>query len=188
MNWLHRRLCRSHHWRKTVQQRVPWVLADRSLGTHVLELGPGPGLTTDELRRSIERLTVLELDVDLAQSLRTRMKSKNVDVVTADATAMPFPDGQFTGGACFTMLHHLPSPELQNRLLREMRRVLKPGGIFVGCDSRQSLLMKLIHIGDTLVPIDPDTFGTRLQAAGFEVLELEKGPDAFRFQARRPAT
>jgi SAM-dependent methyltransferase len=85
------------------------------------------------------------------------------------------------------MLHHVPSPELQDRLLREVWRVLLPGGVFVGSDSLQSLLMRLIHIGDTLVPVDPDTFAARLKATGFEVLKVEKISDAFRFHSRRPA-
>jgi ubiquinone/menaquinone biosynthesis C-methylase UbiE len=77
---------------------------------------------------------------------------------------------------------------LQDKLLREVWRVLEPGGVFVGSDSLQSLFMRLIHIGDTLVPVNPDTFGLRLEGAGFEVLELEKNSDAFRFYARRPVT
>ncbi len=85
------------------------------------------------------------------------------------------------------MLHHVASPELQDRVLREVFRVLKPGGLFVGSDSLQNWLMRIIHIGDTLVPVNPDTFSTRLQHAGFEVLELQKNAHAFRFRARRPA-
>jgi uncharacterized protein Smg (DUF494 family) len=46
--------------------------------------------------------------------------------------------------------------------------------------------MWLIHIRDTLVPIVPDTLGDRLQAAGFQVMEIEKNAEAFRFHARRP--
>jgi hypothetical protein len=47
--------------------------------------------------------------------------------------------------------------------------------------------MRLMHIGDTLVSVDPDTFGVRLEAAGFKVLAVEKNSDAFRFHARKPA-
>lgn len=187
MNFLHHYLCRSARWKKTVAQRVPWVLTDTDLGHDVLELGPGPGLTTDLLRSRVPRLTALEVDSGLAGALRSRLRSTNVEVFTGDATAMPFADERFTGTVSFTMLHHVPSPHLQDKLLREVRRVLKPGGFFVGSDSLESSFMRLIHIGDTLVPVNPDTFGGRLQAAGFEGIEIEKAPKAFRFRAQRPA-
>jgi SAM-dependent methyltransferase len=187
VNRLHNWLCRSPRWRKIVHQRVPWALAGADLGQNVLELGPGPGLTTDLLRLAAQRVTALELDPQLAESLGSRLRGSNVEVVTGDATAMPFPDARFSGSVSFTMLHHVPSPELQDKVLREVWRVLKPGGVFVGSDSLQSLFMRLIHIGDTLVPVNPDTFGLRLEAAGFEALELERNSDAFRFYARRPA-
>ena len=57
----------------------------------------------------------------------------------------------------------------------------------MGSDSLQSWLMRVIHMGDTLVPVDPDSVGTRLEAAGFRVLEVEKNSEAFRFYAQRPA-
>lgn len=186
MNRLHHWLCRSARWRETIRQRVPWVLAGANLGSNVLELGPGPGLTTDLLRLITHRLTAIELDRKLANALRSRLSDSNVDVVTGDATVMPFSDGRFSGGVSFTMLHHVPSPELQDKLLREVWRVIKPGGIFAGSDSLQSLFMRLIHIGDTLVPVNPHTFGARLESAGFQVLEVEKNVEAFRFHARRP--
>jgi len=186
VNFLHHWLCRSNHWRYALQQRVPWVLDGHDLGSSVLELGPGPGLTTDLLRLSIPRLTVLELDSMLAKSLRSRLAGTNVEVVAGDSTAMPFADEQFSAGVSFTMLHHVPSPELQDQALREMWRVLKPGGIFVGSDSLQSWFMTLIHIGDTLVPLDPVTFGARLAAAGFRGVLVERDSRAFRFYARRP--
>jgi ubiquinone/menaquinone biosynthesis C-methylase UbiE len=187
MNRLHHWLCRSAHWRETLQRRVPWVLSDANLGHDILELGPGPGLTTDLLRRSVQHITAIDIDSKSAESLRSRLRGTNVEVVTGDATAMPFADNQFSAAASFTMLHHVPSSELQDKLLREVKRVVKPGGVFIGSDSLQSLFMRVIHIGDTLVLVDPDTFGARLEAAGFEVLALEKGADAFRFCARRPA-
>jgi ubiquinone/menaquinone biosynthesis C-methylase UbiE len=84
------------------------------------------------------------------------------------------------------MLHHLPSSAAQDTLLREVCRVLRPGGVFAGTDSRQSWRMRLIHIGDTLVPVDPDSFGRRLENAGFSVENIEKHSTAFCFRARRP--
>ena len=187
MNLLHHRICRSDRWRKTIQQRVPWVISDAELGPNLLELGPGPGLTTDLLRSRVQRLTALEIDTKAAESLGARLRDSNVDVVAGDATAMPFGDAQFSGGVSFTMLHHVPSRALQDKMLREVRRVLQPGGVFVGSDSLRSPFMRLIHIGDTCVLVNPDTFAARLEAAGFEVLELEKSREAFRFHARRPS-
>ncbi len=187
MNRFHNWFCNSGHWRRTVRQRVPWVVSGANLGQDVLELGPGPGLTTDLVRLTARRITVLEVDPELADSLRIRLNGSNVEVVMGDATAMPFAREQFSAGVSFTMLHHLPSPELQDKLLREVWRVLRPGGTFVGSDSLQSLFMRLIHMGDTFVPVDPDGFGSRLQSAGFEVVEIERKASAFRFHARKPA-
>jgi SAM-dependent methyltransferase len=187
MNRLHQWLCRSDRWRRTVAQRLPWAIGDTDLGPNVLEIGPGPGLTTDLLRTSVPRLTALEIDPTFASSLSTRLKGSNVRVIKGDATGMPFGESEFSAAVSFTMLHHVPSQELQNKVFAEVLRVLKPGGYFVGSDSLQNWSMKIIHIGDTLVPVNPDTFGARLESAGFEVLEVQKNPQAFRFRARRPS-
>lgn len=187
MNLIHRWLCRSAHWQKELEGRVvPWVLSGVELGADVLEVGPGPGLTTDLLRARTARLTALEIDPALANALSARLTGSNVAVIQGDATSMPFEDARFSGAVSFTMLHHVPSRELQDKLLREVRRVLRPAGTFAGVDSRQSFFMRLIHIHDTLVPVEPSTFRTRLEAAGFEDILIEANPHSFRFCARRP--
>lgn len=188
VNRLHYWLCSSDYWRRTVAQRLPWAIGDTDLGTNVLEIGPGPGLTTDLLRISVPRLTVLEIHAALASSLSSRLKGSNVQVIEGDATRMPFRDSEFSSAVSFTMLHHVPSQQLQNKVLAEVCRVLKPGGFFVGIDSLQNWFMRIIHIGDTLVPVNPDTFGARLESAGFELLEVQRNTHAFRFRARRPST
>jgi SAM-dependent methyltransferase len=188
LNLVHRWLCRSGGWKKTLDERIlPWALAGVELGNDVLEVGPGPGLTTDILRPRVPRLTAIEIDAALAERLAHRLEGTNVHVVRADATAMPFENQRFSGAVSFTMLHHVPSAELQDKLLREVWRVLQPGAVFAGVDSRTSWSMKVIHIADTLVPVDPQTFPARLRAAGFEAPNVETNDRAFRFRARKPA-
>jgi SAM-dependent methyltransferase len=186
MNRFHRWYCRSDRWASTLRDRLmPWVLPDLDLGDDVLEVGPGPGLTTDRLAAVVPRLTAIEVDAAAAAALRGRTAGR-VDVVTGDATAMPFEDRRFSGAVSFTMLHHVPSPELQDRLLAEVHRVLRPGGVFAGSDSTTSLLFRIAHLRDTMVLVDPDTFGERLAAAGFDRVRVQRADGAFRFSCRRP--
>ena len=139
MNVLHRLVCRSAPWRWFVLHRLlPWALDGLILGDHALELGPGPGLTTDALLRKADRLTAVEIDPRLASSLRERLKGMGVEVVLADATALPFPDGMFSAVLSFTMLHHVPSLALQDLLLAEAYRVLRPGGCSQGRTARRA--------------------------------------------------
>lgn len=187
MNRFHRWFCRTSFWKKALADEIiPWALKDVGLGDDVLEVGPGPGMTTDTLREQLPHLTSIEIDPRLADALKHRMQSTNVKVVEGDATAMPFADASFSGAVSFTMLHHVPSPALQDRLLAEVYRVLKPGGVFAGSDSRWSIGFHLIHLWDTMVIVEPETFATRLAAAGFTDVSVESAKRAFRFRARRP--
>jgi SAM-dependent methyltransferase len=138
------------------------------------------------LARNGGRLTALELEPDSCERLRRELGDA-VDVVQGDATQMPFDDARFSGAACFTMLHHVPSAELQDQLFAEVFRVLRPGAIFAGTDSiGTGPVFKLIHIGDTLVPVDPDGLPGRLEAAGFAEPRVKIGGRSFKFAARKP--
>jgi SAM-dependent methyltransferase len=187
VNLAHRWLCRSPRWKQTVAVRMPWVLEGLDLGANVLEIGPGYGATTDLLRGMVTHLTCVEVDGGLAEDLRRRALGRNVTILHQDATAMSLPDAVFDGAVCFTMLHHIPSAALQDRLLSEVARVLRPGGIFAGTDSRYSRTFGLLHLFDTMVVVKPETFPERLKAAGFEDVQVDSNPRAFRFRARRAA-
>ena len=100
---------------------------------------------------------------------------------------MSLPNASFDGAVCLTMLHHVASSALQDRLLAEVARVLRPGGVFAGTDSLYSFGFRLLHLFDTMVPVDPGGFRKRLEAAGFTEVEVDTNPYAFRFRARRPA-
>jgi SAM-dependent methyltransferase len=84
------------------------------------------------------------------------------------------------------MLHHLPGPAAQDRLFAEAARVLRPGGVFAGTDSRPSLRFRLIHLGDTCHPVDPVTLPGRLAAAGFTRIAVDAGERLVRFAAYAP--
>ncbi|MBE3112425.1 MAG: class I SAM-dependent methyltransferase [Acidobacteria bacterium] len=186
MNYLHRWYCRSKRWRTIVESEiVPWALDGLDLGNNILEIGPGPGLTTGVLRRRYEKMTCLEIDSKLAESLRKRMERSNVTVLHGDGAEMPFEDASFTGAVSFTMLHHMASASLQDRLFNEVRRVLKPGGVFAGTDSLWSRRMLLFHIADTMRLVDPAGLPARLKSAGFEEAHVELGDGRFKFSARR---
>jgi ubiquinone/menaquinone biosynthesis C-methylase UbiE len=188
MNLAQRWICSSARWKKAVETYIlPWTLDGLNLGASVLEVGPGPGVSTDLLRGRVARLTCVESDRRLADALRRRQQDPNVSVVCEDATAMSFPDQTFDGAVCFTMLHHVPSPAPQDRLLCEVARVLRPGGTFAGTDSLYSRGFRLLHLFDTMVVVDPGTFPSRLAAAGFDNIQVDvMKPYAFRFRARKP--
>lgn len=185
MNRIHQWLCGSTLWaRHAGRTLVPWVLDSTDLGPAVLEIGPGYGATTRILADHVPRLTALEVDSDLANRLTSAVQ--NVRVVQGDGAAMPFDEGEYSGVVCFTMLHHVPSPQLQDRLFAEVHRVLQPGGVFAGSDSRSSLGFRLIHLSDTMVIVEPDKVAGRLIAAGFDRVQIDEHRGDFRFRAHKP--
>jgi SAM-dependent methyltransferase len=186
MNLLHNWLCQSHRWQKISKGRVEWALDGLPLSGDVLEIGPGFGATTDLIRPGVSRLTCVEIDSGLARRLRHRLAGTNVQVLCESATALSFHDSSFDSVVCFTMLHHVPSEEMQDRLLREVSRVLRPGGVFAGADSLYSWRFHLLHLFDTMVVVSPETFPERLRSAGLAAADVEMRGQAFRFRARKP--
>lgn len=163
----HLRVCASLEWAEFVAaELLPWALAGHELGDDVLEVGSGPGVTTEVLRQRAARLTAAEIDVQLAAALCRRVSGTNVAVVGADATQLPFASGRFSAATSFTMLHHVPSPALQDRLFRELHRVVRPGGIVVGTDSVDTAARRELHAGDVYVPVDPADLGERPKRPG----------------------
>jgi ubiquinone/menaquinone biosynthesis C-methylase UbiE len=187
VNSEHLRLCSSAEWARLVaDDLLPWVLGeDHRMGEDVLEVGAGPGLVTDLLVERASRVTAVEIDPELASALRERMSGRPVEVITADATAMPLPDDRFSAAVCFTMLHHIPDAAGQDRALAEIARVLRPGGVLLGTDGQDTPARRALHVDDIFNPVDPAVLPSRLAAAGFAEAEVESNGDRFRFRARR---
>jgi SAM-dependent methyltransferase len=167
--------CSSAEWRTMVEEQIlPPVLGDLDLGDDVIEIGPGPGFTTDVLRRRVARLTAVEIDDVLAERLATRLAGTNVEVVRADATHTGLPAGRFTGAGSFNMLHHVPTASAQDAIFGELARVLQPGALLVAADAVYSEGLLAFHEDDTYNPIDPEGLAARLEAAGFEQIEISR--------------
>lgn len=186
MNENHAKLCPSPEWAEYLHGEVlPAVAEDRELGGTLIEVGPGPGASTEWLRHRVDRLVAVEIDAEAADALRARFADTNVEVVVADATALPFEDASFDSAGSFTMLHHLPTAALQNAVLAEMLRVLRPGGVLIGSDSLASVDLHDFHVGDVYNPIEPASLLTRLMTLGYEELTLSVG-HAMTFIAHKP--
>jgi SAM-dependent methyltransferase len=187
MNQAHLDILSSDEWAETLRtEMLPWVLEAGDLGDDVLELGPGPGLTTDLLRPRVTRLTALEIDPVLATALRHRLAGTNVPVVEADATNTGLEAARFSTVVCFSMLHHVPSAALQDLVFREACRLLRSGGRFLGTDTLDSEATRELHIGDVFVPLRPDLLGARLAAAGFADIAVSTTERRARFMATKP--
>jgi ubiquinone/menaquinone biosynthesis C-methylase UbiE len=167
--------CGSDEWRQMIREVIlPWALGETDLGDDVLEVGPGYGATTDVLGTVAARLRSVEIDQDLAARLRERFAgSESVEIIDGDATQLTFDDDTFTGAACFTMLHHVPTAELQDKLFAEVARVLRPGAAMVASDSLGSQELADAHEGDTYNPVDPATLPERMAAAGFDEVKMK---------------
>ena len=165
--------CASEDWRQLVHETIlPVALRAVELGDNAIEIGPGPGFTTDILRTATAHLTAVELDERLAAALADRLAGGNVDVMVGDATALDYPSARFTGAASFHMLHHIAPAEAQDRVFAELARVLVPGAMLVAADGTYSEGSALFHEGDTYNPIAPEELAPRLAAAGFADVEV----------------
>ena len=173
MNHAHMEFCSSPEWQTMIEEQIlPPVLRDLDLGDDVIEIGPGPGFTTDVLRRRVARLTAVEIDAVLAERLADRLAGTNVRVVHRDATETGLESDRFTGAGSFNMLHHVPTASAQDAIFAELGRVLRAGALLVAADAVYNTDLLAFHEGDTYNPIDPEELPARLGAAGFEQIEV----------------
>jgi ubiquinone/menaquinone biosynthesis C-methylase UbiE len=181
-NWF----CASAVWRWITRNQVlPWLIGETQLGDHLLELGAGPGAATEELRRRVSRVTTFDYDRKFAAALHSRYGHDGISVLRADASKLPFADCTFSSAVAVLMLHHLPSPAMQDNAFAEILRVLRPGGVFLAIEIKDTWLQRIGHIRSTLVPVPPFSANARLTAAGFWRVTMDFRGTIFRLRALR---
>jgi SAM-dependent methyltransferase len=187
MNLCHRLCCNSNRWAKEVETHfLPKILADVELGDNTLEIGPGYGAFLRVLVDKTPKLTAVEIDTPMAQRLQ-RLYGDRAHIINGDGTDTGLPDNEFSSVVSFTMLHHVPTAELQDRLFAEAFRVLRPGGVFAGSDGVPSRMFRVLHFRDTCNPVPPETLPDRLRAAGFQDVEVSAGTRRQRWRAVKAA-
>ncbi len=101
-------------------------------GRRVLETAAGTGIATRHLRRALPAdaaIVATDLNEPMLEHARTKLAGHgNIELRAADATALPFPDRSFDTVACQFGVMFFPD---KHQALREVARVLKPGGAFV---------------------------------------------------------
>lgn len=187
MNTAHAEICGSVEWAEHLTtESMPPTLAGIDLGDDLLEVGPGYGAATLFLAPTVRALTALEIDPELGLRLRGLVPD-NVEVLIEDASAMSLPDNRFSAAVCFTMLHHVPTPALQDAIFADVHRVLAPGAWYLGSDSTDTPEWRDLHIDDICVPVDPAGLPDRLAAAGYVDVTVSSGPaEPLRFRGRKP--
>ena len=109
-------------------------LAELPAGATVLDMGCGRGASVPLILSALggkpARLVAFDLDAAAIEQARRRLAPRlgeSVELRVADATRLPFADGEFDAALELGILHHIPD---WRAALRETARVLKPNGVF----------------------------------------------------------
>jgi len=107
-------------------------LADLPAGAAVLDVGCGRGTSVRLIRKTFQpaHLVAFDIDATVIEQARRRLAPLLGDAVelrVADATRLPFADEEFDAAFELGILHHISD---WRAALREIARVLRPGGVF----------------------------------------------------------
>lgn len=112
--------------------RNPWVV--REIHKHfsppevrVLDVGCGAGFLTNDLAQQGFQVTGLDASANSLAVARRYDATASVTYQTGDAYQLPYGDGSFEVACAMDLLEHIEEPR---RVVAEMARVLKPGGLF----------------------------------------------------------
>jgi len=95
-------------------------------GDKVLDLGCGNGRFLPAIRERGGRYFGIDNSTELIKIAQSRYPNENFQV--ADALDLPFANNFFDQVYCIAVLHHIPSKDLRLKALKQIKKVLKPGG------------------------------------------------------------
>ena len=113
--------------------RNPWIIEKiaaefgAALPRQILDIGCGAGFLANELAKVPHHVTGIDLSLGALEVARKHDVTGTVQYLTADAEVLPFEARRFDVVCAMDFLEHVESPA---KLIQEISRVLKPGGIF----------------------------------------------------------
>lgn len=127
----HESVLRSHRWR-TVENSAAYLLPHLRPGLRLLDVGCGPGTITADFATRLAPGTVLGIDASAEVIDAARRDHPDVTFSVADVYDLGLEDASWDVVHAHQVLQHLADPVAA---LREMRRVVRPGGIVAARDS-----------------------------------------------------
>lgn len=167
-------------------------------GASLLHAGCGSGQVDMDLHRYV-KVTAVDISVPALRIYRSE-NPKVHDVRHASILDLPFEDESFDGAYNLGVIEHFEGEELKT-MLKEIHRVLRPGGKFVifwphknatsvaVLDSVHWIMRNLgrtdrLHPPEVTLVKSKEDARSRLAAAGFEMISYEFGPDDMFVQSR----
>ncbi len=99
-------------------------------GDKVLDLGCGNGRLFQAFNKDIN-YTGVDLSKELINIAKQKYDSENIKFITTNALNLPFEKDYFDIVFSIAMLHHIPSKNLRNKFLKQVKKVLKPDSLFI---------------------------------------------------------
>ena len=156
------------------------VLADhyaaRLRPARVMDLGCGTGDSVELFRALDPEVEWVGVDIEDSPEVAERTRAGG-EFVTYDGETLPFDDASFDLVYCKQVLEHVERP---HELLREVARVLQPGGHFAGSTSQ----LEAFH-SRSIFNWTPYGFTVAAEGAGLQVVELRPVIDGFTLVAWR---